>query len=78
MAEHNIERYSQRLLDTLINPPCPIVIVSNEVGQGIVPENAMSRAFVKYQGNINQKLAEIAQQVFFVTAGLPQILKGPQ
>jgi adenosylcobinamide kinase/adenosylcobinamide-phosphate guanylyltransferase len=38
----------------------------------------MSRAFVKHQGNINQKLAEIAQQVIFITAGLPQILKGPK
>jgi adenosylcobinamide kinase/adenosylcobinamide-phosphate guanylyltransferase len=78
MAKHSIERHSQLLLDTLINPPCPIVIVSNEVGQGIVPDNSMSRAFVKHQGNINQKLAEIAQQVIFITAGLPQILKGPK
>ena len=78
MAEHNIEAYSKILLDALSKPPCPIVIVSNEVGQGITPNNSMSRAFLKYQANINQRLAALAQQVFFITAGLPHMLKRPQ
>jgi len=78
MAEHNIEAYSKILLDALSKPPCPIVIVSNEVGQGITPYNSMSRAFLKYQANINQRLAALAQQVFFITAGLPHMLKRPQ
>ena len=78
MAEHNIEAYSKILLDALSKPPCPIVIVSNEVGQGITPNNSMSRAFLKYQGNINQRLAALAQQVFFITAGVPHMLKRPQ
>jgi adenosylcobinamide kinase/adenosylcobinamide-phosphate guanylyltransferase len=53
-----------------------VVVVSNEVGQGITPDNAMARAFVTYQGRLNQALAKVAQEVYFVTAGLPQQLKG--
>lgn len=54
----------------------PLVIVSNEVGLSVVPENAMARRFRDEQGRANQRLAEIAEQVFFVAAGLPLKLKG--
>ena len=52
------------------------VIVSNEVGLSIVPENAMARRFRDEQGFANQRLAEVADEVFFVAAGLPLKLKG--
>jgi adenosylcobinamide kinase/adenosylcobinamide-phosphate guanylyltransferase len=52
-----------------------VLIVSNEVGLGIVPENAMTRQFRDHQGFANQKIAAIADEVIFVAAGLPLILK---
>lgn len=53
-----------------------IVIVSNEVGMGIVPDNPMSREFRDHAGWLNQDLAEIADHVVLVVAGIPMILKG--
>ena len=53
----------------------PVVFVSNEVGMGIVPDNALARAFRDHAGRINQRIAEIANTVFFVAAGLPLRLK---
>jgi hypothetical protein len=55
---------------------CPVVMVTNDVSGGIVPENAMARVFRSAQGRLNQRLAAHADLVVFVTAGLPQILKG--
>jgi adenosylcobinamide kinase/adenosylcobinamide-phosphate guanylyltransferase len=52
-----------------------LVLVSNEVGQGIVPDNAMARRFRDEQGIVNQRLAKIADEVVFVTAGIPVRLK---
>ncbi|MGY6637286.1 MAG: bifunctional adenosylcobinamide kinase/adenosylcobinamide-phosphate guanylyltransferase [Erythrobacter sp.] len=53
----------------------PLYLVSNEVGQGIVPDNPMARAFRDHAGRLNQRVAGTADQVLFVTAGLAQILK---
>ncbi len=52
-----------------------VVLVSNEVGLSIVPENAMARRFRDEQGFANQKLAALADEVYFVAAGLPLKLK---
>lgn len=54
---------------------CPLYCVSNEVGQGIVPDNAMARAFRDHAGRLNQQIAAAADEVWFVTAGLAQRLK---
>jgi adenosylcobinamide kinase/adenosylcobinamide-phosphate guanylyltransferase len=54
----------------------PTVVVSNEVGLSIVPENAMARRFRDEQGIANQRLAGAADEVFLVAAGLPLRLKG--
>ena len=54
----------------------PLVIVSNEIGCGIVPEHAMVRRFRIQQGELNQHLAARADLVVLITAGLPLIVKG--
>ena len=54
-----------------------VVFVANEVGLGIVPDNALARAFRDHAGRLNQALAARAERVVFVAAGLPMVLKGP-
>ena len=53
-----------------------IVLVSNEVGLGIMPFGAISRCFVDEQGRLNQSVAAICDRAVFVAAGLPLVLKG--
>ena len=53
----------------------PVIFVANEVGLGIVPDNALARAFRDHAGRMNQRIAEIANDVVFVAAGLPLRLK---
>lgn len=55
----------------------PVVLVSNEVGQGVVPDNALARAFVDHAGRLHQAVAAAAQSVQFVAAGLSVPLKSP-
>lgn len=64
------------LLKTLTAPPMDIVLVSNEVGMGIVPDTELGREFRDLQGWLNQDVATVADTVVFVAAGLPLILKG--
>lgn len=52
-----------------------VIFVSNEVGLGIVPENAMARAFRDHQGRVNQTMAAAVDRVEFIAAGLPMVLK---
>ena len=56
--------------------PAEVILVSNEVGLSIVPENAMARRFRDEQGLANQALAAISDNVYFIAAGLPLKLKG--
>ncbi|SPJ34697.1 bifunctional adenosylcobinamide kinase/adenosylcobinamide-phosphate guanylyltransferase [Kushneria phyllosphaerae] len=65
-----------RLLEALDHAPGRVVMVSNEVGQGVVPMNALSRRFVDEAGQLHQVLASRCQRVWWVVAGLPQCLKG--
>jgi adenosylcobinamide kinase/adenosylcobinamide-phosphate guanylyltransferase len=64
------------LLDVLAKPAGDVVLVSNEVGLGIIPMGAVSRAFVDEAGRLNQALAGVCEHVLFVAAGLPLALKG--
>ena len=72
----NLREARDRLIGALGTCDAPVVIVSNEVGQGIVPENALARAFREAQGTLNIELAKAADLAVLVTAGLPQVLKG--
>ncbi|PSU35979.1 bifunctional adenosylcobinamide kinase/adenosylcobinamide-phosphate guanylyltransferase [Photobacterium lutimaris] len=64
------------LLDALNKVEGDVVLVSNEVGQGIVPMGQMSRRFVDESGWLHQAIAKQVDRVTFVTAGIPQYLKG--
>ena len=77
MAERDIEAEAAALIAATGDLECPVVLVSNEVGQGIVPDNALARAFRDHAGRLHQDIAAAADAVHFVTAGLAQTLKVP-
>lgn len=66
----------EELVDTMVQCPAPLVIVSNEIGQGVVPVDATTRAFRSAHGEMNQRLAGISDLAVLVSAGLPLVLKG--
>lgn len=72
----DIEVETEKLLNALKTTKSDIILVSNEVGQGIIPDNALARKFVDEAGILHQKIAKIAHEVFFVTAGIPTKIKG--
>ncbi len=76
-AGRDVARACAALIAALPGLSGPIVFVSNEVGQGIVPDNAAARAFVDHAGRLHQDLAAAADRVIFMTAGLPASLKTP-
>ncbi len=65
-----------KLLQVLANIKSDVILVSNEVGQGIVPMGELNRRFVDEAGWLHQALAQSCQRVVWIMAGLPQILKG--
>jgi adenosylcobinamide kinase / adenosylcobinamide-phosphate guanylyltransferase len=76
LAERDLAQETDDLVHILETLRGTIVLVSNEVGLGIVPDNAMARAFRDHAGLLHQKVAAVADDVYFVTAGLPQKFKG--
>src|SRR5262249_37761726 len=75
-AKRDIGFESARLLSVLPQERTPVVMVANEVGLGIVPDNAIAREFRDHAGRLNQDIARLAQRVVFMAAGLPLALKG--
>jgi adenosylcobinamide kinase/adenosylcobinamide-phosphate guanylyltransferase len=60
---------------TLRNARCDIIIVTNEIGMGIIPHNALARKFSDIAGSLNQRVAQVSDTVVFMVSGIPMILK---
>lgn len=76
MAEAEVDREGTALAQSLRQLAGPVILVSNEVGLGIVPDNRMARAFRDHAGRLHQAVAAMADEVFFIAAGLPLQMKG--
>jgi adenosylcobinamide kinase/adenosylcobinamide-phosphate guanylyltransferase len=74
-ADRDAETEGRSLAAWLAQAPGPVVLVSNEVGLGLVPETPLGRAFRDAQGRLNQIIAAAAPNVAFVAAGIPLWLK---
>ncbi len=74
-AHSDIEAETRRLIGALAGCSAPVWLVSNEVGQGIVPDNALARRFRDEAGRLHQALARAADEAFLIVAGLPLRLK---
>ena len=75
LAEHDFAAASLRLIDALSQARSHVILVSNEVGMGIVPDNALARRFRDMAGRLNQDVAAIADRAELVVAGLVVPLK---
>lgn len=76
LAEADVEAEGAALAEVLAGREGPTIVVSNEVGLSIVPENALARRFRDAQGRLNQMVAARAGTVIFMVAGLPMRVKG--
>ena len=75
LAKRPIDDAVTQLESILATRPMPTVLVSNEVGFGIVPDNALARQFRDHQGRLNQRIAARADRVVLMVAGLPMVVK---
>ncbi len=74
--EETLGEELERIREIGDQPGLQLFLVSNEVGMGIVPDNALARAFRDWTGRAHQSLAQAADVVYFCVAGLPMKLKG--
>ncbi len=77
LAGEDVAVMSDALLGAVAAASGPVILVSNEVGMGIVPESSLGRAFRDAQGRLNQAAARAVPHVVFIAAGLPLTLKAP-
>ncbi len=77
MMHHGMDSQAEgaSLANALNDQKSPVIIVTNEVGLGIVPENALGRAFRDAQGHLNQTIAAAANEVYLAVAGYPMKVK---
>ncbi|WP_419730002.1 bifunctional adenosylcobinamide kinase/adenosylcobinamide-phosphate guanylyltransferase [Lichenicola sp.] len=76
LGEHDLEQASADLMAALQRRRAPTVLVASEVGLGIIPDNALARRFRDAAGLLHQRIAELADSVVLVVAGLPMPVKG--
>jgi adenosylcobinamide kinase/adenosylcobinamide-phosphate guanylyltransferase len=75
MEDDKIRSFVKKLTDALATARCPVILVSNEVGAGIVPDNALARRYRDAVGWMNQAVAAVADQVILTVAGIPMTIK---
>jgi adenosylcobinamide kinase / adenosylcobinamide-phosphate guanylyltransferase len=78
MTHHDdavIQQHVDRLCAAITHAPCPIIVVTNEVGTGIVPDNALARRFRDLAGWCNQSMATACRQVIWMVAGIAVNIK---
>ena len=75
LAGADVEAETARFERALTGRTSPVVLVANEVGLGIVPENALARRFRDAAGRLNQRLASVADRVVLLVAGIPVKVK---
>ena len=75
LTDADMEAAARSLVDALQASSSPVVLVSNEVGLGIVPMNSLARRFRDHAGFLAQRIAEVADRVVFTVAGIPMIIK---
>lgn len=75
-ADQSIALARGELAEAVRQVKVPLVLIANELGLGIVPENALARQFRDEAGWVNQTIAQVVEEVVLVTAGLPLCLKG--
>ncbi len=76
MADSDVDAAGAALIAQLSSCSAQVVLVSNEVGLGIVPDNKMAREFRDHAGRLHQRIAAMADEAYFIAAGLPLKLKG--
>ncbi len=75
LAAHDVAAAASALEEALVRRIAPTLLVSNEVGLGLVPETPLGRAFRDEAGRLNQRIAARAGSVLFIVAGLPMTVK---
>ena len=74
-TEYFIAEQTSSLIESLRAAACPVILVTNEVGAGIVPDNTLARQYRDAVGQINQRIAACADQVIWMVAGIPVKIK---
>ena len=74
-ADRNVDEETDRLVGVLAGAAGPVVLISNEVGSGIVPANPLARRFADAHGILNQRVAAAVDRVVLMAAGLPVLVK---
>ncbi len=72
----SIQQTTADFLALLKKLETPVILIGNEVGWGIVPDNPLARTFRDVSGRLNQEIARIADQVILMVAGIPMVVKG--
>jgi adenosylcobinamide kinase/adenosylcobinamide-phosphate guanylyltransferase len=77
-AKGSLQTAAERLMETLAETKTPTILISNEVGWGIVPDNPLAREFRDQAGWLHQRLAQLADLVVLVVAGVPLLVKADE
>jgi len=73
--QETISRHIRHLIQSIETSQCTVILVANEVGTGIVPDNALARRFRDVAGHVNQNVAACSDKVIWMAAGIPVKIK---